>query len=170
MRRTASRPLPSGQLTPTEALRFGLLLCVAGAVDLAITGGFLPCLLGVFTCLSYLLAYTPLKTRTVWATFIGAIPGAIPPMMAGPPPPVSWTRRRGCSSPFSFSGNSRISTPSPGCTARITPARHPHAPRVDKDGTRTFRQIILYAASLVGVSLLPAIMGFAECSISLARW
>ena len=88
MRRTANRPLPTGQLTPAEALRFGLLLCVAGAVDLAIVGGFLPCLLGVFTSLSYLLAYTPLKTRTVWATFIGAIPGAIPPM-------IGWTAATG---------------------------------------------------------------------------
>src|SRR5215470_12707164 len=84
MRRTASRPLPSGVLSPAEALRFGVALCVAGALDLYFVAGYIACLLGVFTCLSYLLAYTPLKKRTVWATFIGAIPGAIPPM-------IGWT-------------------------------------------------------------------------------
>src|SRR5579864_9597885 len=81
MRRTASRPLPSGQLQPREALRFGVILSVAGAIDLYFTAGFLPSALGVLTCLSYLLAYTPLKKRTVWATAIGAFPGAIPPMI-----------------------------------------------------------------------------------------
>jgi protoheme IX farnesyltransferase len=162
MRRTASRPLPTGQLTPAEALRFGLLLCVAGAVDLAFVGGFLPCLLGVFTSLSYLLAYTPLKTRTVWATFIGAIPGAIPPM-------IGWTAATG-----------KLDAPAWLLFAILFFWQFPHfhaiawmyredyaragilmLPVVDKDGTRTFRQIILYAASLVAVSLLPAIMGFA---------
>jgi len=162
MRRTASRPLPTGQLTPAEALRFGLLLCVAGAVDLAVVGGFLPCLLGVFTSLSYLLAYTPLKTRTVWATFIGAIPGAIPPM-------IGWTAATG-----------KLDAPAWLLFAILFFWQFPHfhaiawmyredyaragilmLPVVDKDGTRTFRQIILYAASLVAVSLLPAIMGFA---------
>ena len=88
MRRTASRPLPTGVLTPAEALRFGIVLSFVGALDLYITAGFWPCFLGVFTCLSYLLAYTPLKKRTVWATFIGAIPGAIPPM-------IGWTAATG---------------------------------------------------------------------------
>ncbi len=162
MRRTASRPLPTGQLTPAEALRFGLLLCIAGAVDLAIVGGFLPCLLGVFTSASYLLAYTPLKTRTVWATFIGAIPGAIPPM-------IGWTAATG-----------KLDAPAWLLFAILFFWQFPHfhaiawmyredyaragilmLPVVDKDGTRTFRQVILYAASLVAVSLLPAIMGFA---------
>jgi heme o synthase len=162
MRRTASRPLPTGQLTPAEALRFGLLLCLAGAVDLAIVGGFLPCLLGVFTSVSYLLAYTPLKTRTVWATFIGAIPGAIPPM-------IGWTAATG-----------KLDAPAWLLFAILFFWQFPHfhaiawmyredyaragilmLPVVDKDGTRTFRQIILYAASLVAVSLLPAVMGFA---------
>jgi len=88
MRRTASRPLPTGQLTPAEALRFGVVLSIAGAIDLYFVAGYLACLLGVVTSVSYLLAYTPLKKRTVWATFIGAIPGAIPPM-------IGWTAATG---------------------------------------------------------------------------
>src|SRR6202521_475627 len=76
MRRTASRPLPSGILQPRDALLFGVTLAIAGAVDLYIAAGLLPAVLGVVTCLSYLLLYTPLKKRTVWATFVGAFPGA----------------------------------------------------------------------------------------------
>src|ERR1700688_3847466 len=64
MRRTAGRPLPSGVLQPREALWFGVALSVAGAVDLYLVGGVLACALGTLTCLSYLLAYTPLKKRT----------------------------------------------------------------------------------------------------------
>ena len=81
MRRTASRPLPSGVLQPGRALAFGVALAVAGAVDLYLAAGALASGLGILTCLSYLFAYTPLKKRTVWATFVGAFPGAIPPMI-----------------------------------------------------------------------------------------
>src|ERR1700751_2712278 len=56
MRRTASRPLPTGLLTPGEALRFGVGMSIAGAIDLYVSAGFLPCFLGLLTCLSYLLA------------------------------------------------------------------------------------------------------------------
>jgi protoheme IX farnesyltransferase len=162
MRRTATRPLPTGQLTPAEALRFGLGLALAGAVDLYSTAGYITCLLGVFTSVSYLLAYTPLKKRTVWATFIGAIPGAIPPM-------IGWTAATG-----------KLDTGAWLLFAILFLWQFPHfhaiswmyredyaragilmLPVVDKEGARTFRQIVLYAASLVAVSLLPAIMGFA---------
>jgi len=59
MRRTASRPLPSGALQPREALIFGVALSIAGAVDLYLVAGPLTAGLGIATCLSYLLAYTP---------------------------------------------------------------------------------------------------------------
>lgn len=162
MRRTASRPLPTGQLTSAEALRFGLLLSFAGAIDLYFVAGYIACLLGVLTSLSYLLAYTPLKKRTVWATFIGAIPGAIPPM-------IGWTAASG-----------KLDAGAWLLFAILFFWQFPHfhaiswmyredyaragilmLPVVDKDGTRTFRQIILYAGALVAVSLLPAVMGFA---------
>src|SRR5438477_9373256 len=61
MRRTASRPLPSGLLRPSEVLWFGVGLAIAGAADLWLVGGWMVSLLGIVTCLSYLLAYTPLK-------------------------------------------------------------------------------------------------------------
>jgi protoheme IX farnesyltransferase len=162
MRRTATRPLPAGVLSPAEALRFGVILCLLGAVDLCLTAGVWPCVLGVFTCLSYLLAYTPLKKRTVWATFVGAIPGAIPPM-------IGWTAATG-----------KLDAGAWLLFAILFVWQFPHfyaiswmyredyaragilmLPVVDKEGHRTFRQIVLYAAGLVAVSLLPAILGLA---------
>jgi protoheme IX farnesyltransferase len=162
MRRTASRPLPSGQLQPREALWFGVILCIAGAIDLYFTAGFLASALGVLTCLSYLLAYTPLKKRTVWATTVGAFPGAIPPM-------IGWvaatgTLDRGAWLLFAILFLWQF----PHFYAIAWMYREDYAragilmlPVVDREGTRTFRQIILTSIALVGVSLLPAVIGLA---------
>jgi len=162
MRRTAARPLPSGVLQPREALAFGVVLSIAGAVDLFVTSGALACGLGVTTCLSYLLAYTPLKKRTVWATFVGAFPGAIPPM-------IGWVAAtgsldRGAWLLFAILFFWQF----PHFHAISWMYREDYAragilmlPVVDREGSRTFRQIILAAAALVGVSLLPAIVGLA---------
>jgi heme o synthase len=160
MRRTASRPLPSGLLQPAEALWFGVALAIAGAVDLWLVGGWMTSLLGVVTCLSYLLAYTPLKKRTVWATFIGAFPGAIPPM-------IGWAAASGGLDKgawllflilffWQFPHFHAISWMYREDYAR---AGIQMLPVVDRDGTRTFRQIIITAGMLVGVSVLPAVLG-----------
>jgi protoheme IX farnesyltransferase len=162
MRRTASRPLPSGLLQPREVLWFGVILCIAGAIDLYFTAGFLASALGVLTCLSYLLAYTPLKKRTVWATAVGAFPGAIPPM-------IGWvaatgTLDRGAWLLFAILFLWQF----PHFYAIAWMYREDYAragimmlPVVDREGTRTFRQIILTSIALVGVSLLPAVIGLA---------
>ncbi len=81
MRRTAGRPLPLGLLTPGRALAFGVALSVAGFVELWLGVNLLSRLIGVFTLASYLFLYTPLKQRTWWSTTVGAIPGAMPPMI-----------------------------------------------------------------------------------------
>jgi len=162
MRRTASRPLPSGVLQPGSALVFGVLLSVAGAADLFVTAGALASGLGVATCLSYLLAYTPLKKRTVWATFVGAFPGAIPPMIGWAA--ASGSLDRGAWLLFAILFLWQF----PHFHAIAWMYREDYAragilmlPVVDKQGTRTFRQIILTAATLVAVSLLPALIGLA---------
>ena len=162
MRRTASRPLPSGTLQPREALAFGLLLCVAGAMDLYLVAGLLAAALGVITSLSYLLAYTPLKKRTVWATFVGAFPGAIPPM-------IGWVAATGSLDRGAWLLFAILFVwQFPHFHAIAWMYREDYAragimmlPVVDREGVRTFRQIILYAAALIGVSLLPALMGMA---------
>ena len=81
MRRTAMRPLPSGRMTATSALVFGVALSVAGFVDLWLGVNLLAGLIGAFTLASYLFLYTPMKQRTWWSTTVGAIPGAMPPLI-----------------------------------------------------------------------------------------
>jgi protoheme IX farnesyltransferase len=80
MKRTERRPLPSGRVTPGDALAFGLLLSAAGLGLLASVNG-LTYLLGAAALGSYVLAYTPLKRVTSLCTVVGAVPGAIPPLM-----------------------------------------------------------------------------------------
>ena len=81
MRRTATRPLPSGRLTAREALLFGILLSVAGGLYLAVAVNRLSALLAISTVLSYLLIYTPLKRKTPLCTLLGAFPGAMPTLI-----------------------------------------------------------------------------------------
>src|SRR5262245_61070625 len=81
MRRTQNRPLPQGRLTPDQALGFGVLTSIAGIVLLAFGVNTLTAFLSVLSLGSYLFLYTPMKTRSALCTLVGAIPGAIPPMM-----------------------------------------------------------------------------------------
>jgi protoheme IX farnesyltransferase len=81
MRRTASRPLPTGRLTPRAAFLFGTGLTVAGEIYLALLVNPLSALCGLSVVVGYLLLYTPLKTRTSLSTAVGAFPGAVPPLL-----------------------------------------------------------------------------------------
>jgi heme o synthase len=81
MRRTASRPLPSGRLSAIEALVFGVMLSITGGVYLFFTVNALSAALAVSTLLSYLLIYTPLKRVTPLCTALGAFPGAMPTLI-----------------------------------------------------------------------------------------
>jgi protoheme IX farnesyltransferase len=118
--------------------------------------------LGVATCLSYLLAYTPLKKRTVWATFVGAFPGAIPPMIGW----VAASGRLDLGAWLLFAILFFWQFPHFHAIAWMYREDYARAgirmlPVVDPEGTRTFRQIVVTAVALVGVSLLPAIAGIA---------
>ena len=88
MRRTEDRPLPSGRLQPDTVLMFGGFCSVAGLVYLALAVNLLTSALGAVTLASYLFVYTPLKRVTSLNTAVGAIPGALPPLMG-------WTAARG---------------------------------------------------------------------------
>ena len=81
MRRTASRPLPSGRLNAREAFLFGILLSIAGGLYLAVAVNGLAAFLAISTLLSYLLIYTPLKRKTPLCTLLGAFPGAMPALI-----------------------------------------------------------------------------------------
>ncbi|MBL8954298.1 MAG: protoheme IX farnesyltransferase [Myxococcaceae bacterium] len=81
MARTAVRPLPAGRMEPAFALLFAASLTVVSVPALFIGVGPVPGALGVLALTSYVLAYTPLKARTHWAMVVGALPGALPPLM-----------------------------------------------------------------------------------------
>jgi heme o synthase len=88
MRRTARRPLASGRIQPSHALWFGISLSFLGVAHLVLFTNLLASLLAVFTLLSYLFLYTPLKRITPLCTLIGAVPGAAPPL-------IGWAAARG---------------------------------------------------------------------------
>ena len=81
MNRTCMRALPSKKVAPFHALFFGILLLLIGLPLLLFYGGVITFVLGMIALVSYLVFYTPLKKKTPWALFIGAIPGALPPLM-----------------------------------------------------------------------------------------
>ena len=92
MRRTASRPLPSGQMSPLSVLALGVGTSLLGLFWLLWAVNSLTAFLGAMTLVTYLFAYTPLKRMTVLNTLVGAVPGALPPLMG-------WTAATGTLSP-----------------------------------------------------------------------
>jgi heme o synthase len=88
MRRTKNRPLPSGRLEPRRALGFGVLTSVTAVLSLTLLVNPLSGGLAVFTLVSYLFVYTPLKTKSSLCTLVGALPGAMPPFLG-------WAAARG---------------------------------------------------------------------------
>ena len=81
MARTRRRPLPSGSMRPEVALWFGILQGLLGLPILALGANLLTGLLGAIALFLYVLVYTPLKQRSVHALFVGAVPGAMPPLL-----------------------------------------------------------------------------------------
>jgi len=81
MKRTERRPLPSGRLFPEEALLFGVVLSLAGLAELTLFINGLTGFLGALTFITYIFLYTPLKRVTPFSTIVGAIPGALPPLI-----------------------------------------------------------------------------------------
>jgi len=160
MKRTAMRPLPAGKLTAGRALAFGIALSVAGFVELWLGVNLLSGLIGAFTLGSYLFLYTPLKQRTWWSTTIGAIPGAMPPMIgyaaaAGTIKRESW---------MLFAILFLWQFPHFYSIAWMYKEDYARAgirmlPVVEPDCRSTARQIVLYGMALVPVSLAPALLG-----------
>lgn len=81
MHRTASRPLPSGRLTARAALLTGVSLCIVGIGALWAACGPCPAAISAATIITYLSLYTPSKPLTPLSTLIGAVPGALPPLI-----------------------------------------------------------------------------------------
>ncbi len=81
MRRTQRRPLPAGRITPRAALLFASTVAIIGTLYLGLAVNWLTAALGAFTLITYIFIYTPLKRVSTICTLVGAIPGAIPPLM-----------------------------------------------------------------------------------------
>jgi protoheme IX farnesyltransferase len=162
MRRTQSRPLPSGRLQPTTVAIFGGVTSVAGLVYLALAVNLLTSVLGAVTLVSYLFIYTPLKRVTWLNTMIGAVPGALPPLMG-------WTAARG---ELSGEGWALFAIlffwQLPHFFAIAWMYRHEYAKagfkmlsNVDADGKRTAEQSISNTLALLAVSLCPFVFKMA---------
>jgi protoheme IX farnesyltransferase len=162
MHRTVRRPLPAGRLSPRSSLLFGAALGILGTVYLAVAVGLLASALAAATAVSYLLIYTPLKRVTSLATVVGAVPGAMPPL-------IGWAAATGTLAPGAWVLFLILFFwQMPHFLALAALYRKDYAragfrvlPVEDPDGASTGRQSVLYALALLVVSLLPAPLGLA---------
>jgi protoheme IX farnesyltransferase len=168
MRRTLTRPLPGGRLSIGEATWFGVLMSGIGLAQLAFGVNVMSAAVAAATLISYVLIYTPLKLRTSLSTLVGAIPGALPPV-------IGWAAATG-----------RISLPALVLFGIVFFWQMPHFLAIawlyrddyaragipllsvlEPDGRRTGQQALSYAAALWPVSLLPAVVGLAGIAYAL---
>jgi protoheme IX farnesyltransferase len=162
MERTRSRPLPSGRVAPEDARTFGVVLAAAGAAILGLGTNLLASLIALATLAIYLLIYTPLKRRTPAATLIGAIPGALPPL-------IGWTAGHGAASLAGWTLFAIVflwQVPHFMAIAWMyrddyRRAQFPMLPVIEPDGRRTAWQAVMYAAALLPASLTPTLAGIA---------
>lgn len=160
MNRTASRPLPAMKLQPKEAFWFGTLLAAGGILVLCVGVNAISSLLAAFTLFSYLLFYTPMKKSSSFCTLVGAVPGAVPPLIGWAAAArhlsleawiffailflwqmphffaIAWF----CRKDYAAAGFKMLSVEDPG-------------------GGKISRQILFYTLALVPVSLLPSVVG-----------
>lgn len=163
MRRTMNRPLPAARLSPAQAFGFGVGLGVVGMVYLALTVHAAAAVVAGVTFASYVLVYTPLKTLTVWNTPVGAVPGALPPVI-GWCAVRGWDGAAGAASLFLILFLWQL----PHFLAIAWMYREDYArgglrmlPIVDPSGGRTAVCMVVTAGLLVAASLLPVAIGMA---------
>ena len=162
MERTRRRPLPDGRVQPVEALGFGSILTVAGLTFLAVAVNAVCALVTAVITITYLFFYTPLKRRSSVCMLVGAVPGALPPV-------IGWVAARG---DFDVAGWVLFAimflwqVPHTLAIARLYRDDYAKAgiqflPVIENDGGSTNRQIVSHCAALLTVSLLPTLLGSA---------
>ena len=168
MRRTRLRPIAGGRLRIADGTWFGILLAGTGLAELTWKVNALSAAVAAATLVSYVLVYTPLKKRSSLSTLVGAVPGALPPV-------IGWAAATGT-----------ISIPAIVLFGIVFLWQMPHflaiawlyrddyeragiplLPVLEPDGRRTGQQALLYAAALWPVSLLPAVVGIADAPYSI---
>ncbi len=161
MERTAGRPLPTGKVTPAEALVFGVLQCLVAELYLYFLVNPITALLGVTVIVGYVLMYTPLKSVTSASTAIGAVPGAMPPLMGWTSAANEVTLGAWILFVFLFLWQ----FPHFFAIAWMYKDQYANAgikmlPVVDPDGRITARQIVMFSIMMFAVSLAPFFFGF----------
>jgi protoheme IX farnesyltransferase len=160
MNRTRGRALPAGLVEPNRALIGGVALVLFGVIGLVCAVNLLTAFLVLLAAFLYVLVYTPMKKITWLNTTIGAFPGAIPPM-------AGWAAATGRVDPGAWV-----------LFAILFVWQHPHffaiawmfrddyraggfkmLPVVDPSGERTFHQTIAFSVLLIGISILPTVLG-----------
>lgn len=163
MKRTEDRPLATGRIRASEGLALGILCSIGGLAYMVLAvPTVLPACVTAFTLISYVAIYTPLKRLTTLNTLIGAVPGALPPV-------IGWTAVRGeldigALALFLIVFVWQV----PHFLAIAWMYRHDYAaaglrmlPVGDRKGDRTALQMLLYGLALVPVSLAPVQIGMA---------
>jgi protoheme IX farnesyltransferase len=181
MNRTSRRPLPQDRVTPGAVFAFGMLSTVVGvAVLLVLGGGWPPAATALACTLVYTLAYTPMKTRSAWSTYVGTIPGALPPVIgwvaAWPGDPVSRFEHWGAWSLFALMTVWQL----PHSFALAWMYKDDYAkggfrllPVIDASGRKTSRTIAGWAllqipATLGPVLAMPGVLGWPYAALAVA--
>ena len=160
MNRTCNRPIPSGKISPQNALIFGIIIVIVGTIILAVKINLLTGFLSILTAFMYVLIYTPMKRVTWLNTSLGSIPGALPPI-------GGWA-----------AATNSIDSGAWILFAILYLWQHPHffaiawmckddyekagfkmLPVIEPDGNRTIRQILWHLSLLFPISLLPVLIG-----------
>jgi protoheme IX farnesyltransferase len=162
MRRTRTRPLPAGRVSPGDARLFGVALSAAGLALLAARANWLSAALALLTLLTYIAIYTPMKRRTPLSTIVGALPGALPAL-------IGWTASHGS---IDRSGAALFAIvfcwqlPHFMAIAWLyredyAKAGFPMLPVIDPEGRRAGKQSVYWALLMVLASLEPKFSGLA---------
>jgi heme o synthase len=160
MFRTRMRPLAAQRVTAGEALVFSLTLAAVGLGAIAATSNFLAAFLALLTLISYNVVYTPMKRRSQLATLVGAVPGALPPM-------IGWVAARGALTPEAWALFAIVfvwQIPHFMAIAWLYRADFgragfPLLPVVEPTGRSTARQAVLFSLVLVPLSVVPYFLG-----------
>ncbi|HVE69747.1 MAG TPA: heme o synthase [Thermoanaerobaculia bacterium] len=160
MHRTRTRPLPAGRITPRAALLFSSAIAVIGTLYLGLLVNWLTALLGAFTLTSYIFVYTPLKRMSTICTIIGAVPGAVPPLMGW----TAATNELALGGWIAFAILFLWQLPHFMAISWMYREDYARGGFVmlsvrDADGAAVARQAVLYSLALLAVSVLPWFFG-----------
>jgi heme o synthase len=160
MRRTMQRPLPDRRVSAADAKVFGLALATGGLLLLLVGTNALAALLALATLVTYLVIYTPMKRRSSASTLVGAVPGALPPL-------IGWAAAHGSVAIGGWTLFAIVfvwQIPHFMAIAWMyrddyRSAGFPMLPVIEPDGRRTGRQALIFAAALLPLSLVPSFVG-----------